>query len=142
MATEIKMIRKQDQSSQAKKLAAQIADATAKKHLPTIEPADGRYQLKIDERKLRKAVYNGDQNATIPVTAFGVPEQLVNFCTSTDYEGNQVMGQFIFERDNFFAFLLPSDLRLRIDQPLFAVRAIIVEIVVLNVQVFPYRFTG
>ena len=58
LSTEIKNLRKTDEAAQPRQLASAVADAAAKKLLPTPEPADGRFQAQIDERSLRSIVYN------------------------------------------------------------------------------------
>ena len=111
LVTEIKNKRKHDQASKPSKLAAEVAAEGDRQHMPDFQPADGRFQLGIDERKLRKAVYNINQRDTIPMTENGVPEQLIQYCTTTDQDGQPVFEQFIHERPNFIAFILGSDLR-------------------------------
>ena len=112
LSTEIKNLRKTDEAAQPRQLASAVADAAAKKLLPTPEPADGRFQLQIDERSLRNIVYKMNQQSSVPTTASGIPEQLINLPVSTDPDGNPIYEKFIHETEDFVAFILASDLRL------------------------------
>ena len=72
-------------------------------------PADYMFTNNINERQLRQVVYSLKKKTK---SNTGVPQDLLDFCTTTDENGDKKYERFIYEKPTFICFILPSDLRI------------------------------